>query len=636
MQNRYSLRFDSGERQGETVPLTGKGFVVGRKPGSSLQIVDGSVSGRHAELDVHEDHVILRDDGSTNGTRIGTQRVLEERLHHGDKVLFGNVQLTFLDSQAGAVDTAAVADDEPELGSISQEKLAASRKRSIVPMILIVVLIGVLAGVWYFAQQGGGKERTIRPVETVAGNRLDGYSFEGELLLWSAHESSSADFLRNDSAAYSGETGLRASTAEGEWALHRSEEVTVTASSNIEVRGLIDAGDGAKARLGLEFSRPAAEGEEVDEKHDLFCWSTELTNTEGFEPVEFSAQTPEGYSIVRAVVFATGDGRVDVDDVSLKSGSGGAADFRVGEFELRTLGEAKSVAVLHKVDRFLISDFAVVTDQAKGLLHGLGSALNVSAEGEKGLRIGFTGSALRFAIEPDAVENGIATIGEGGYQVHSADFKREGVKSLLIGFRKDLVRLRFASPVKLTARPLGRRLRVKVEGITGPCEMQLDFREERVEAGNLAYLARKQETDGEFGPCIKTWTQLLDDYPYESALVAEAEEVRARLTGNGLREVRAVSLELERGSFFRLVEIYWQCRDKARAIEARYAGTEVAVAAAEVVAEVHRDVADLERDLQSYERGRLDGIRRALLATESSALAGEVERYLNENFSEGN
>ena len=166
--------------------------------------------------------------------------------------------------------------------------------------------------------------------------------------------------------------------------------------------------------------------------------------------------------------------------------------------------------------------------------------------------------------------------------------------------------------------------------------MQLDFREERVEAGNLAYLARKQEADGELGPCIQTWTQLLDDFPYESALVAEAEEVRGRLTREGLRKVRDVSLELERGSFFRLVEIYWQVREDAQALQAEYAGTEVAEAAEEVVAEVDRDVADLERDLQSYERSRLEGIRRALVASEATQLAGEVERYLNENFPEGN
>ena len=98
MEHRYSLRFETGERAGETIPVQGKGFTVGRKPGHALQILDNSVSGKHAEILVDDRGALLRDLGSTNGTRVGAERVLETRLSHGDRITFGNIQMVFLDA----------------------------------------------------------------------------------------------------------------------------------------------------------------------------------------------------------------------------------------------------------------------------------------------------------------------------------------------------------------------------------------------------------------------------------------------------------------------------------------------------------------------------------------------------------
>jgi pSer/pThr/pTyr-binding forkhead associated (FHA) protein len=99
MQDRYALRFESGERRGERIPIAAGGFTVGRRTGSTLQILDPSVSGKHAEITLDERGPLLRDLGSTNGTRVRGERVLETRLAHGDAVLFGNVELVFEDGE---------------------------------------------------------------------------------------------------------------------------------------------------------------------------------------------------------------------------------------------------------------------------------------------------------------------------------------------------------------------------------------------------------------------------------------------------------------------------------------------------------------------------------------------------------
>jgi pSer/pThr/pTyr-binding forkhead associated (FHA) protein len=96
------LRFETGERRGETIPISGTGLTVGRKPGNTLQILDNSVSGKHAELLVDDEGVLLRDLGSTNGTRVGAERVIEKRLEANDVVLFGNIRLAFVDNEVSS------------------------------------------------------------------------------------------------------------------------------------------------------------------------------------------------------------------------------------------------------------------------------------------------------------------------------------------------------------------------------------------------------------------------------------------------------------------------------------------------------------------------------------------------------
>ena len=101
------MRFESGERRGEVVPIlvdaaAGGVFTVGRRPGNSLQVTDGSVSGRHAEVQVSAAGVSIRDLGSTNGTLFGGRKVPQADLGHGDRFSLGAVEFTLLDqSQAG-------------------------------------------------------------------------------------------------------------------------------------------------------------------------------------------------------------------------------------------------------------------------------------------------------------------------------------------------------------------------------------------------------------------------------------------------------------------------------------------------------------------------------------------------------
>lgn len=58
-----------------TIVIDSDAFVIGRRPGVSLQVSSVRVSGRHAEILRVGDHLLIRDLGSTNGTFVNRRRV---------------------------------------------------------------------------------------------------------------------------------------------------------------------------------------------------------------------------------------------------------------------------------------------------------------------------------------------------------------------------------------------------------------------------------------------------------------------------------------------------------------------------------------------------------------------------------
>ena len=117
MDYQYALRFETGERRGEVVPIlvdaaAGGVFTVGRRPGNSLQVTDGSVSGKHAEILVDAAGVAIRDLGSTNGTLVGGQKVTEAGLQHLGRFSLGAVEFTLLDQAQGAPDPGGFGGEE--------------------------------------------------------------------------------------------------------------------------------------------------------------------------------------------------------------------------------------------------------------------------------------------------------------------------------------------------------------------------------------------------------------------------------------------------------------------------------------------------------------------------------------------
>jgi hypothetical protein len=80
---------------GSRIPLGEETVTIGRLPDCEVALSDTNVSRRHAEIHLRDDHYVLVDLGSTNGTKVNGAGVKERVLGDGDEITLGKTQLRF-------------------------------------------------------------------------------------------------------------------------------------------------------------------------------------------------------------------------------------------------------------------------------------------------------------------------------------------------------------------------------------------------------------------------------------------------------------------------------------------------------------------------------------------------------------
>ena len=616
MSSRFSLRIISGDQAGEVCHLEGHRLTIGRKLGNTFQLKDGSISGSHAELILSDGVVILRDRNSTNGTRVAGAAVEERELVHGDELRFGSVEALFQDAEFGGA--ASEEADSDGVGSLSAAALEGGKASSRSGLLVAIAVISLLGGGAYyglslFEAEGGG---TSVPVAVFDGDLLGGSgNFEEGLGAWSNDDAASAEFLATTAAAVTGESGVQAVLVGGERAKMESAKVTVREGAKLSARASLAADVDAGARLGVVFS--GAESLPVST-----AWSAVI---DGEEELILEAITPPGYTQANLVIeaMATDDGTASVDDVAMiAAGNASGAAEMVGEFGFHLLGEPQQTLCVTKISSVLVGGLEVSGASFTGANDGTGMSLELSAVG-----------TLRFDVSGKLADGGIASLGESGFRVHGADFDRSEVSTLMFGKGRDLVAFHFDPPCKTRSRVAAEGARLEIQLVGRELRVQVDFKEERKQAGDLAYNARGAEREGRLGDCLAAWGELLERYPYQEELVVEAEAATGRFVQEGLLKLQKVRSEVERASFFRLVELYRDCHSQAVAVGEQYKGSEVEVEAKVLLKEVEVELALLEVDLDATEVSRLRSIHKVLMATESAGLAEAVSQYLDSEFS---
>jgi hypothetical protein len=87
---RAALRGPQGEWE-----LRGEVTVIGRSRRCDIVLADPNVSRQHIEIRRQGDGFMLRDLGSTNGTRLNRRDIKQAVLQHGDRIELGSTELLF-------------------------------------------------------------------------------------------------------------------------------------------------------------------------------------------------------------------------------------------------------------------------------------------------------------------------------------------------------------------------------------------------------------------------------------------------------------------------------------------------------------------------------------------------------------
>jgi len=87
---RYALR-----GPGVDVELSGETVVIGRSRRCDVVLTDANVSRQHAEIRLTGAQAVVRDLGSTNGTRVNRRAVAQAVLQLGDRIEVGTTELRF-------------------------------------------------------------------------------------------------------------------------------------------------------------------------------------------------------------------------------------------------------------------------------------------------------------------------------------------------------------------------------------------------------------------------------------------------------------------------------------------------------------------------------------------------------------
>ena len=94
------------------IPLDKSTLSIGRLFGNDIIVDNLAVSGQHARLSLEEDHYVLEDLNSLNGTFVNHQRIHKHLLRDGDEIVIGKHSLLFRD-EGGISARVITASDEP-------------------------------------------------------------------------------------------------------------------------------------------------------------------------------------------------------------------------------------------------------------------------------------------------------------------------------------------------------------------------------------------------------------------------------------------------------------------------------------------------------------------------------------------
>jgi len=162
-----------GQKMG--VDLKDGAYVIGRDDRADIVIPDGTVSGRHAEIQVLDDSCMIRDLGSSNGTFVNGEKIrAAKEIRPSDSIQVGAIPIGIEIKKAAAAQPAtpvaptARLEAQKEAVKEAKSKLPIALQFFISGALAVLSLTAILMFVQIYSESAGSELRIAHRMKTLA------------------------------------------------------------------------------------------------------------------------------------------------------------------------------------------------------------------------------------------------------------------------------------------------------------------------------------------------------------------------------------------------------------------------------------------------------------------------------------
>lgn len=382
------------------------------------------------------------------------------------------------------------------------------------------------------------------------------------------------------------------------------------------------------------------------------------TSTPGaFQRIEGVCAVPPGCDQVSLSLTAAGGasgGSVYFDDAELLTGGEPAGTPPVVRREIEFDGDVIDGRV-RRIERDLLYSMGLATMAAGRPAR----EWNLAREGEAFVAIGPAGKTGSVSLRLEGGDTAVTYHykKEGGAELslhwaadrafaneffvrgasatgrYRGEFKEAACRSIVFG--EELLRLRATFEPETSVRTVVEGPVVKIlvalpESLK--ITLQFGFEEEKRRAMDLDLQAEDAAKKGLPGPSIRLRSQILEEFPFERALVERNELKRDQEQAKGLKAAGEIDRRIKDAAFFKIPDAFRDARVMAQKLATAYEGTDVAELARASIVTIDRALAETEAALGERDASRLRTISRVFGAGKATQLSAYIESYLKTHY----
>lgn len=216
---------------------------------------------------------------------------------------------------------------------------------------------------------------------------------------------------------------------------------------------------------------------------------------------------------------------------------------------------------------------------------------------------------------------------------HRGDFDVPSTSALVLGAERERLRVSFSPPVALRGIVEGELLRLVWEPpAQSSLDIQFSFEDEKRRAIELEHQADTADREGRIGDAITLRSQIIEEFPFEAALLDRNQAKRDARILEGQKVVARLERAVADADLFRIPGALRLAKAQAEELLSSYRGTDVAERAEAVMRAVDQTLAEVEAELGEREALRLKTIASAFAASQAADLATHIRDYIKKHF----